>query len=88
MKKGIPALFMVNDTGSYEVPVYRFSAYYRPKGSEIAIPQDLKMVTGSAKATNQNESSEYAGVSWFCEGQSEDKDDGAFPQSTCDTHMQ
>lgn len=57
--------------------------------AEVPIPQDLKMVAGSASATTADASPADAKVEWFCEG-----DDGisadanGFPSSTCSTHLQ
>lgn len=92
MCAGVPTLVYTTDGSTYEpVPVMRFSAYYNlgETEAEVAIPQNLKMIAGSASATTAATSPADAKVEWFCEG-----DDGisadanGFPSSTCSTHLQ
>lgn len=57
--------------------------------AEVPIPQDFRILAGSASATTADDSPADAKVEWFCEG-----DDGisadvnGFPSSTCSTHLQ
>jgi hypothetical protein len=82
-----------NDNGkTYDyVPTMRFSAYYNlgETPAEIPIPQDLKMVAGSASATTAGDSPADAKVEWMCEGDDGiSADENGFPSSTCSTHLQ
>lgn len=91
--KGVPSLLYTNDNGkTYDyVPVMRFSAYYNlgETPAEIPIPQDVKMVAGSASATTAADSPADAKVEWMCEGDSGiSADENGFPSSTCSTHLQ
>ncbi|KAI3397480.1 hypothetical protein diail_10692 [Diaporthe ilicicola] len=89
----VPSLVYTTDNGAtYDyVPVMRFSAYYNlgETEAEIPIPQDLKMVAGSAAATTADASPADAQVGWFCEGDDGiSADENGFPSSTCSTHLQ
>ncbi|KAK7719600.1 hypothetical protein SLS64_001777 [Diaporthe eres] len=89
----VPSLLYTNDNGkTYDyVPVMRFSAYYNlgETPAEIPIPQDVKMVAGSASATTAADSPADAKVEWMCEGDSGiSADENGFPSSTCSTHLQ
>lgn len=91
--QGVPSLLYTTDNGNtYDyVPVMRFSAYYNlgETQAEIAIPQDLKMVAGSAAATTADGSPADAKVEWFCEGDdASSADENGFPSTTCSTHLQ
>ncbi|KAF7536473.1 hypothetical protein G7054_g4510 [Neopestalotiopsis clavispora] len=80
-----------DDGVQYPVPVNRFSAYYVSiNNAEVAIPQNYRGVAGNASATTQAEVNDLAGISWFCEGDSDqpEKDAAAFPLKTCSTHLQ
>lgn len=73
----------------------RFSAYYENiADAEIAIPENFKLVVGNYAATSQSEVVNYTGttsnINWFCEGDDApaDKLAGAFPTTTCSTHLQ
>ncbi|TVY69019.1 hypothetical protein LSUE1_G004800 [Lachnellula suecica] len=48
-----------------------------------------RIVIGNSDTTSQADIAAGSGVTWFCEGEAaEDKDDAAFPSSTCSTHLQ
>lgn len=89
----IPTLLYTTDGSNYEhVPVMRFSAYYNlgEKPAEVAIPQNVKMVAGSAAATSQSAMPADAKATWFCEGVEDGAplDSNGFPTTTCPTHLQ
>ncbi|KAK1638046.1 hypothetical protein BDP81DRAFT_448152 [Colletotrichum phormii] len=89
--KGIPTLYVKNDTGMTPVPFSRFSAYYVAiESAEVAIPQNYKTVAGNSKGTTQADVEDLAGIQWFCEGDptEEGKDVAAWPTKTCSTHLQ
>ncbi|KAJ4365130.1 hypothetical protein N0V83_008748 [Neocucurbitaria cava] len=88
-----PTVLYTTDSGkTYKpVPVARFSAYYNlgETEAEVAIPQNLKMLAGSATATTQAAMIADAQATWFCEGSdSSALDANGFPSSTCSTHLQ
>jgi hypothetical protein len=88
----IPTPLYTKDGKTYEpIPVMRFSAYYNlgETPAEVAIPQNLKMVAGDAKATTQAGMPADAKISWGCEGDAASPLDAAgFPTKTCSTHLQ
>ncbi|KAF3771409.1 hypothetical protein M406DRAFT_67713 [Cryphonectria parasitica EP155] len=88
----VPSLvYTVDDGATYDyVPLFRFSAYYNlgETEAEVPIPQNLKMVAGSATATTADESPADAQVQWFCEDDDIDADENGFPSSTCSTFLQ
>ncbi|RYP43282.1 hypothetical protein DL770_011762 [Monosporascus sp. CRB-9-2] len=88
----VPTLLYQSASGSWEpVPVMRFSAYYNlgETPAEVPIPQNLKMVAGSASAKTAAEMPSDAKIEWFCEGDSGiGTDENGFPSSTCSTHLQ
>jgi|TARA_R110002003_G_scaffold52_13_gene4436 hypothetical protein len=89
----VPTVLYTTDSGTTysPVPVSRFSAYYNlgETPAEIAIPQDLKMVAGSATAKSQADMIANAQSEWFCEnGPSSTLDANGFPSQTCSTHLQ
>lgn len=93
METGVPTLYLVENNGKTYTPIkpMRFSAYYeQPESAEIAIPQNYRDLAGNASATSQAHVENDAGISWFCEGESTDKekDAAAFPTKTCSTHLQ
>ncbi|KAF2108793.1 hypothetical protein BDV96DRAFT_503813 [Lophiotrema nucula] len=88
-----PTVLYTTDGGSTysPVPVMRFSAYYNlgETEAEVAMPQNLKMLAGSATAQTQADSPADAKASWFCEGDDASAlDANGFPSSTCSTHLQ
>ncbi|KAF1928505.1 uncharacterized protein M421DRAFT_420392 [Didymella exigua CBS 183.55] len=88
----VPTFLYTADGTTYKpVPVSRFSAYYNlgETPAEVAIPQNLKMLAGSASATTKSASPADAQVSWFCEGDAASAlDSNGFPSKTCSTHLQ
>ena len=88
----IPTPLYTADGSTYEpIPVMRFSAYYNlgETPAEVAIPQNLKMVAGSASATTESAMPADAKVSWFCENDDASAlDSNGFPSKTCSTHLQ
>ncbi|KAF1962518.1 hypothetical protein CC80DRAFT_542834 [Byssothecium circinans] len=89
----IPTPLYTKDSGkTYEpIPVFRFSAYYNlgETPAEVAMPQNLKMLAGDAKAKTASESPADAKASWFCEGDNGiSLDANGFPSKTCSTHLQ
>ncbi|EOD51651.1 putative short-chain dehydrogenase protein [Neofusicoccum parvum UCRNP2] len=86
----VPTLYVVDGNTRTEVPPMRFSTYYENiLYADAPIPQDFSVIAGSATATSQSELSSDTGLQWFCEGDDgEDKDDAAFPTTTCSTHLQ
>ncbi|KAJ5224843.1 uncharacterized protein N7469_008346 [Penicillium citrinum] len=86
----VPTLYLVQNGTHTPIKPMRFSAYYEKLNeAEIAIPQDFRSVAGNASAQSQDGVEEKAGIEWFCEGDSSgDKDEAAFPTSTCSTHLQ
>jgi hypothetical protein len=79
------------DSVKYPVPISRFSAYYVSiESAEVAIPQNYKAKAGNTSATSQAGVDDLAGISWFCEGDTDTsgKDAAAFPVNTCSTHLQ
>ncbi|BCS19876.1 DUF1996 domain-containing protein [Aspergillus puulaauensis] len=93
LRQGVPTLYLVdntkNETHQPLVPM-RFSAYYEDLDSaEIPFPENYQIMAGNASATTQEHVNSDNGISWFCEGDSdEEKDDAAFPTKTCSTHLQ
>ncbi|KAL0933926.1 oxidoreductase [Colletotrichum truncatum] len=85
-------LFTTNGGKTYEpIPVARFSAYYNlgESPAEVAIPQDLKMVSGNADAVTQAQVPKDSKAEWFCEGGGGGAlDANGFPSQTCGTHLQ
>lgn len=84
-------MYTADGTNYEPVPLSRFSAYYNlgETPAEVAIPQDLMMLAGSAAATTAADSPADAKVEWFCEGDSGiSADENGFPSSTCSTHLQ
>lgn len=83
---------VVDGDSSYtEVPFTRFSAYYVSiEKAEVAIPQDFKQLAGRPTATQQSDLDDLEGLEWFCENDAaeEGKDAGAWPTTTCSTHLQ
>lgn len=92
--QGVPTLLYTTDDGdTYDpVPIMRFTAYYNlgVSPAEVAIPQDLMMKAGNAGADSSADLDTNAKISWACEGDDTpaDKEDAAFPTSTCSTHLQ
>ncbi|KAH7094505.1 secreted protein [Paraphoma chrysanthemicola] len=89
----VPTVLYTTDAGkTYKpVPLTRFSAYYNAgeTPAEIAIPQDLKMLAGSASATTKEAMIANAQAQWFCEGGDDaGLDANGFPSKTCATHLQ
>ncbi|KAE8338856.1 hypothetical protein BDV24DRAFT_153298 [Aspergillus arachidicola] len=86
----VPTLYHVDGSNHTAVPIFRFSAYYVDVNSaEIAIPQNMKLLTGNATATSQDGVDGNAGMQWFCDSQAgEDKDNTVFPTETCKYHLQ
>ncbi|KAI1865761.1 hypothetical protein JX265_008084 [Neoarthrinium moseri] len=88
----VPTLVYTGDNGvKTPVPLFRFSAYYVSiNAAEVPIPQNFKAVAGNAAASSQADVEDLAGISWFCEGDSDqpEKDAAAFPLKTCSTHLQ
>ncbi|KAM0293864.1 hypothetical protein ACHAO9_001550 [Fusarium lateritium] len=87
----IPTPLYTSDGTNFEpIPVMRFSAYYNlgETPAEIAIPQNLKMVAGSATAKTQADMPADAKAEWACESESTPIGANGFPTSTCGTHLQ
>lgn len=91
---GVPTLLYTTDDGDTytPAPIFRFTAYYNlgVSPAEVAIPQDLMMKAGSASAVTSDDLDANAKISWACEGDDTpaDKEDAAFPTTTCSTHLQ
>lgn len=70
----------------------RFSAYYEQiADAEIAIPDDLKIISGNATGKTQADvDASGSKAQWFCEGDAApaNKIPAAFPETTCSTHLQ
>ncbi|PNS19644.1 hypothetical protein CAC42_7488 [Sphaceloma murrayae] len=88
----VPTLY-TNVAGTYTpIAPMRFSAYYVAiESAEIPIPPDFTAIAGNSTATSQATTIEKAGFSWFCENgpaKPAGADPGAFPTTTCSTHLQ
>ncbi|KAI3572247.1 hypothetical protein IWW34DRAFT_763526 [Fusarium oxysporum f. sp. albedinis] len=87
----IPTPLYTTDGQNWEpIPVARFSAYYNlgESPAEVAIPQNVRMVSGNANAQSPNEMIADAKAAWMCESMNVPMDKNGFPSSTCDTHLQ
>jgi hypothetical protein len=86
----VPTLLYQSGSTWEPVPLSRFSAYYSlgDNQAEIAIPQNVKMLAGSASAKTAAEMPTEAAIEWFCENQDVAAGDNGFPSSTCSTHLQ
>ncbi|KAF2220359.1 hypothetical protein BDZ85DRAFT_267633 [Elsinoe ampelina] len=88
----VPTLYTNVNKQYKPIAPMRFSAYYVAiESAEIPIPTDFTAIAGNAKATTQADTIPLAGFSWFCEGgpnKAAGADAGAFPTTTCSTHLQ
>ncbi|PSK34792.1 hypothetical protein B9Z65_1375 [Elsinoe australis] len=88
----VPTLYTNVNKQYNPIAPMRFSAYYVAiESAEIAIPPNFKAIAGNSSASTQAGTVPLSGFSWFCENgpsKATNADPGAFPTSTCSTHLQ
>lgn len=87
----VPTLLYQSGDSWEPAPVSRFSAYYGlgDTPAEIPIPENLKMLAGSATAQSPETMPSETASEWWCENGPESAlDANGFPSEGCTTHLQ